>query len=144
MWERLQDFAGRGVSTRVGTEFGNGLRAHIERGVPPVAEPLAVAHKADPEPQPIEPLTVRDERDPQPQRVAPRGDADDRIEALNAAEAELAFRERRVADREAQFNVAVQRVVYELATAIVDGTVPALPQDELAQARARRRGGFAA
>lgn len=128
----------------MGTEFGNGLRAHIERGVPPVAAPAALAHEADPEPQPVEPQIVPDERDPQPQRVAPRGDADDRIETLKAAEAELAFRERRVADREAQFNVAVQRVVYELASAIVDGTVPALPQDELAQARARRRGGFAA
>jgi len=127
----------------VGTEFGSGLRAHIERGVPPVAEPAA-ANEADPEPQPIGPQIVPDERDPQPQRVAPRGEVEDRTEALRAAEAELAFRERRVADREAQFNVAVQRVVYELAAAVVDGTVPALPEDELAQARARRRGGFAA
>ena len=137
----MQDSPPSGVSTRVGTEFGSGLRAHIDRGVVPVAEPAP--READPEPRPIEPQAALAERDPQPQRVAPRGDVDGRIEALKAAEAELAFREQRIADREAQFNVAVQRVVYELANAIVDGTVPGLPRDELARARARR-GGFAA
>jgi hypothetical protein len=98
MRERLQDSSPRGDSTRVGTEFRSGLRAHIDRGVVPVAEPAP--READPEPQPIEP------------QAAPA-------------------------------NVAVQRVVYELANAIVDGTVAGLPQDELARARARR-GGFAA
>jgi hypothetical protein len=125
----------------VGTEFDSGLRAHLERGERSVAEPAP--GEGDPEPQPIEPQAAAVERDPQPQRVAPRGDVDGRIEALKAAEAEPAFRERRIADREAEFNVAVQRVVYELASAIVDGTVAGLPQDELARPRARR-GGFTA
>jgi hypothetical protein len=120
----------------MGDEFGSGLRAHIERHLAPVADP--VAPPADPQPQRFEPLAGPVGADPQPQRVAPRADVDDRIEAIAAAEAEMAFRERRIADREAQFNVAVQRVVYGLAQAVVDGELPAIPRDELALARARR------
>jgi hypothetical protein len=123
----------------MGDEFGSGLRAHLERHLAPVADP--VAPPAEPQPQRLEPLGGPEGVDPQPQRVAPRADLDERVEALAAAEAEMAFRERRVADREAQFNVAVQRVVYELAQAIVDGELPAIPQDELAQMRARRGAG---
>jgi hypothetical protein len=123
----------------MGDEFGSGLRAHIERRLAPVADP--VAPPAEPQPQRLEPVAGPKEGDPQPQRVPPRADIDHRVEALAAAEAEMAFRERRIADREAQFNVAVQRVVYELAQAIVDGEVPAMPRDELALARARRRAG---
>jgi hypothetical protein len=123
----------------MGDEFGSGLRAHIERHLAPVADP--VAPPAEPQPQRLEPLASPEGVDPQPQRVAPRADLDERIETLAAAEAEMAFRERRVADREAKFNVAVQRVVYELAQAIVDGELPAIPRDELAQVRARRRAG---
>src|SRR5215218_9722767 len=102
----------------MGDEFGSGLRAHIERRLAPVADP--VAPPAEPQPQRLEPLPRPDGVDPQPQRVAPRADLDERIEALGAAEAEIAFRERRAAKREAQFNTAVQRVVYELAQAVVD------------------------
>jgi hypothetical protein len=120
----------------MGDEFGSGLRAHIERHLAPVADP--VAPPAEPQPQRPEPFGGTEGADPQPQRVAPRSDVDDRMEAIAAAEAELSFRERRIADREAQFNVAVQRVVYELAQAVVDGELPAIPRDELALARARR------
>jgi hypothetical protein len=120
----------------MGDEFGSGLRAHIERHLAPVADP--VAPPAEPQPQRPDPVAGLEGLDPQPQRVAPRADLDERIEAVAAAEAEMAFRERRIADREAKFNVAVQRVVYELAQAVVDGELPAMPRDELAQARARR------
>jgi hypothetical protein len=95
-----------------------------------------------PEPQPTEPHAApRGARPAAAAGCAPRRRR--RSHRGVEAEAELAFREQRIADREAQFNVAVQRVVYELANAIVDGTVAELPQDELARARARR-GGFAA
>ena len=120
----------------MGDEFGSGLRAHIERHLAPVADP--VAPQAEPQPQRREPHAGPEGADPKPQRAAPRADLDARIETLAAAEAEMSFRERRIADREAQFNVAVQRVVYELAQAVVDGELPAIPRDELAQARARR------
>jgi hypothetical protein len=120
----------------MGDEFGSGLRAHIERHLAPVADP--VAPQAEPQPQRPEPFVGTEGVDPQSQRVTPRADLDDRMEAIAAAEAEMSFRERRIADREAQFNVAVQRVVYELAQAVVDGELPAIPRDELALARARR------
>jgi hypothetical protein len=126
----------------MGDEFGSGLRAHLERRLTPVVEP--VAPEIEPLPQRLEPLEDPTGDGPEPQRAVPRTDLDERINAIAAAEAEMTFRERRLAEREAQFNVAVQRVVYELAQAVVDGTVPALPRDELAQARARRRGGYAA
>jgi hypothetical protein len=103
-------------------EFGTGLRAHLERRV-----------------EPQDPPTERDEDEPQP----PRGDLDARMQALAAAEAELTWRERRVADRELAFHVAVQRTVYRIAQEMLDGEIPPLPQDELASLRQRRRG-FAA
>jgi hypothetical protein len=140
------------MATETAPEFGSGLRAHLDRRAAVPAAPAAapelvpalpgqpvVAVERDPEPQRVAPQS-RAEAGPQPQRPGPRGDLTSRIDALAAAEAEMAFRERRVAEREAAFNVAVQRVVYELAQAVVDGSVPALPQDELAVARARRRG----
>jgi hypothetical protein len=104
-------------------EFGTGLRAHMGRRVEPQTSP--------PTPLEVEPARRT------------RADLDARIDSLGAAEAELIARERRVADRELAFHVAVQRTVYMLATQVLEGGLPAMPQDELAQIRARRRG-FAA
>jgi len=105
-------------------EFGTGLRAHMGRRAEPQTSP--------PTPPPeVEPARRT------------RADLDARLDTLAAAEAELIARERHVADRELAFHVAVQRTVYMLATQVLDGGMPAMPDDELAQVRARRRG-FAA
>jgi hypothetical protein len=102
-------------------EFGSGLRAHLEK-------------RTEPEPQPAEPPVVR------APRPSSRPDLDVRLEALAAAEAELTYRERHVGERELAFQAAVQRVVYRLAQEMLVGGAPALPEDELAVARARRSG----
>jgi hypothetical protein len=104
-------------------EFGTGLRAHMGR-------------RAEPQTSPPTPLEVEPAR-------RTRVDLDARLDTLAAAEAELIARERRIADRELAFHVAVQRTVYMLATQVLEGGLPAMPDDELAQVRARRRG-FAA
>jgi hypothetical protein len=104
-------------------EFGTGLRAHLRR-------------RGEPQTSPSTPLEVEPAR-------RTRLDLDARLDALSAAEAELNWREQRVNERELAFHVAVQRTVYVLATEMLEGGLPALPQDELARARARKRG-FAA
>jgi hypothetical protein len=115
-------------------EFGTGLRAYLERTIEFEVEPPHA-------PRPLEVLSTPEVAPPR--AAAPRADLDARLEALTATEAELMFRERRVADREQAFQVSVQRVVYRLAQEMLEGEVAVVPRDELAVARARR-GGFAA
>jgi hypothetical protein len=130
-----------GISVSVSNEFGNGLRAHIERWSAPAEQS---APPPDPQPQRVESDLPPAPRDPEPHRVAPRADLDAREKAVAAAEAELAFRRRRVEEREAQFEVAVQRVVYRLAEELMEGDFAVVPKDELARQRERRRAGYAA
>jgi hypothetical protein len=148
----VQVFGRIGVFTPVEHEFGSGLRAHLGRRTSvgaqaslPESGPLAAAPAQERglcEPGPAQERGLAEARPsvPAPPTVPSGPTLDERIDALAAAEAELSFRERRVGERETSFNVAVQRVVYQLAQEMLEGEITALPRDELAVARARRGG----
>ncbi len=104
-------------------EFGTGLRAHIERtGVP--------------EDEPREEPTFESAVD-----AARLMDIEQRERMLVEAAAELAYRERRLLEREAALAAAAQKVSAEVVARLLE-VEPAV-EDELERARARRRGNVA-
>src|SRR3954447_7532056 len=104
-------------------EFGTGLRAHIERALPPDEEP----ERREEETPPAETKA----------RIAALLSAlEERERAVTAAEAELAHRERRLFDREAALVVASHKVSAAVVEQLLRTTLPV--EDELARARARR------
>jgi hypothetical protein len=107
-------------------EFGTGLRAHIERTLPP-----------DDDPERREEGTPTAEA--KAQIAALLTELEERERAVAAAEAGLAYRERRLLDREAALVVASQKVSAAVVEQLLQTTLPV--DDELARARARRRRG---
>src|SRR5262245_8515082 len=106
-------------------EFGTGLRAHIERTLPP-----------DWDPERLEEVATAAET--AAYVAALLADLEERERKLTAAEAELAYREQRLLDREGALVVASQRVSAEVVEKLLETARPV--EDELARARARRRG----
>ena len=109
-------------------EFGTGLRAHIERTLPPEAVP-----ERPEEETPAAENTA--------QIAVLLAELDERERAVRAVEAELAYRERRLVDREAALVAAAQKVSAAVVEQLLQTALPV--EDELARARARRRGNVA-
>jgi hypothetical protein len=116
-------------------EFGTGLRAHIQR----IAAPLDVSELEH------EDESYRDEHagtEAIAAEYASRLAAlDDRERMLAEAGAELAFRERRLLEREAALVTAAQHMASEMVSKMLEPVTKL--DDELARVRARRQGGAA-
>jgi hypothetical protein len=116
-------------------EFGTGLRAHIQR----LAAPADVPEVQDEdEPQRDEHASTAAIAAEYAERVA---ELDGRERMLAAAGAELAFRERRLLEREASLETAAQRMSSEMVNKLFEAEP--VVDDELARVRARRVGGIA-
>jgi len=109
-------------------EFGTGLRAHIERTLP-----------ADDVPERPEEETPTAETSAEV--AALLADLSERERMVAAGQAELASRERRLLERETALVVAAQQVSAEVVEQLLRVELPV--EDELARARARRRGSAA-
>jgi len=109
-------------------EFGTGLRAHIERTLP-----------ADDVPERPEEETPTAETSAEV--AALLADLSERERMVAAGQAELASRERRLLERETALVVAAQLVSAEVVEQLLRVELPV--EDELARARARRRGSAA-
>jgi hypothetical protein len=109
-------------------EFGTGLRAHIERTLP-----------ADDVPERPEEETPTAETTAEVAVLL--AELSERERMLAAAQAELAFREQRVLERETALVIAAQKVSAEVVAELLRVELPV--EDELARARARRRGSAA-
>ena len=109
-------------------EFGTGLRAHIERTSPADEEP-----ERPEEETPVPDMTAR--------IAALVAEVEERERTVAAAEAELAYRERRLLEREAALVAASQKVSEAVVEQLLQSALPV--EDELARARARRRGNVA-
>ena len=109
-------------------EFGTGLRAHIERTLP-----------ADDVPERPEEETPIAETTAEVATLL--ADLSERERMVAADHAELASRERRLLERETALVMAAQKVSTEVVEQLLRVELPV--EDELARARARRRGNVA-
>jgi hypothetical protein len=109
-------------------EFGTGLRAHIERTFAPDDVPG----------RPVEETPTAEASAEVASHLVDLGD---RERMLVDAAAELADRERRLLEREAALVAAAQRVSSAVLEQLLHVELPV--EDELARARARRRGSAA-
>jgi hypothetical protein len=109
-------------------EFGTGLRAHIERTLPPDDVPERPEEET---PTAVNAAGI----------AALLADVAERERMLAAVAAELEYRERRLQERETALVVAAQKVSAEVVEHLLRAEYPVA--DELARARARRSGSVA-
>lgn len=118
-------------------EFGTGLRAHIQRVAAPI-DAREVEVEDEDEPQRDEHADSAAMAAEYVQRAA---ELDSRERLLAATGADLAFRERRLLEREAALETAAQRMAAEIVNRMLHPEPEA--DDELARIRARRSGSVA-